>query len=70
MQRVKLLLTVTAILLSWATAKAETICIQDVPNVGDETCTTSYSTGSPAQSNNLISTNWIDGSWLGTMFPD
>ena len=70
MKRVKLLLTVTAILLSWATAKAETICIQDVPNVGDETCTTTYNTGTPAQSNNLISTNWIDGSWLGTMFPD
>ena len=70
MQKVKLLLTVTAILLSWATAKAETICIQDVPNVGDETCTTTYNTGTPAQSNNLISTNWIDGSWVGTMFPD
>jgi hypothetical protein len=65
------LLIIVAVLLSWATiSKAETICIQDIPNPGDSTCTTTYSTGTAATTNNIISQTFNDGSWNGTMFPD
>tara|TARA_R110002167_G_scaffold80641_1_gene221585 strand:- start:56 stop:1645 length:1590 start_codon:yes stop_codon:yes gene_type:complete len=52
------------------TSNAETICIQDIPNPGDSTCTTTYSTGTAATTNNIISQTFNDGSWNGTMFPD
>ena len=65
------LLIIVAVLLSWATiSKAETICIQDIPNPGDTSCTVTYSTGTAATTNNIISQTFNDGSWNGTMFPD
>ena len=67
----KLLLTVTVILLSWVTSsQATTVVIEDTPNVGDTTAITTVTTGNPVTTNNLLSQNWIDGSWVGTMFPD
>ena len=69
MGKIKLLLIV-GVLLSSATSKAETICIQDVPNIGDQTCTTTYSTGTTTTTTNLISQTFNDGTWNGTMFPD
>ena len=67
----KLLLTVTVILLSWVTSsQATTVVIEDTPNVGDTTVITTVTTGNPITTNNLLSQNWIDGSWVGTMFPD
>ncbi len=64
------LLIIVAALLSSVTIKAETICIQDIPNPGDTSCTTTYSTGTAATTNNIISQTFNDGSWNGTMFPD
>ena len=53
-----------------STTIAETVCLQDVPNIGDQTCTTTYSTGTTTTTSNLISQTFNDGSWNGTMFPD
>ena len=65
------LLIIVAVLLNWVTiSKSETICIQDIPNPGDSTCTSTYSTGTAATTNNIISQTFNDGSWNGTMFPD
>jgi hypothetical protein len=69
MGKIKLLIIV-GVLLSSATSKAETICLQDVPNIGDQTCTTTYSTGTTTTTTNLISQTFNDGTWNGTMFPD
>ena len=67
----KLLLTATAILLSSVTTKAnDVVIIPDTPNVGDTTTITTVTTGNPVTTNNLLSQDWIDGSWVGTMFPD
>ncbi len=69
MGKIKLLIIV-GVLLRLATSKAETICLQDVPNIGDQTCTTTYSTGTTTTTTNLISQTFNDGTWNGTMFPD
>jgi len=69
MGKIKLLIIV-GVLLSSATSKAETVCLQDVPNIGDQTCTTTYSTGTTTTTTNLISQTFNDGTWNGTMFPD
>ena len=67
----KLLLTVTAILLYSAKINvAQTVVIPDTPNVGDTTTITTVTTGNPVTTNNLISQDWVDGSWVGDMFPD
>ena len=67
----KLLLTVTVILLYSAKSNfAQTVVIPDTPNVGDTTTITTVTTGNPVTTNNLLSQDWIDGSWVGTMFPD
>ena len=63
------LLTVMATLLS-SVVKADVEVIPDTPNVGDTTTITTVTTGNPVTSDNLISHDWIDGSWVGTMFPD
>ena len=44
--------------------------MQDVPNIGDQTCTTTYSTGTTTTTSNLISQTFNDGTWNGTMFPN
>jgi outer membrane biosynthesis protein TonB len=53
-----------------STTIAETVCLQDVPNIGDQTCTTTFSTGTTTTTGNLVSQTFNDGSWNGTMFPD
>ena len=70
MKMVRLLIGIVILVLSVASSKAETICIQDIPNPGDSTCTSTYSTGTAAITNNIISQTFNDGSWNGTMFPD
>jgi hypothetical protein len=67
----KLLLTATAIVLSSVTSNAnDVVIIPDTPNEGDFTTVTTITSGNPVTTNNLISQNWIDGSWVGDMFPD
>ena len=68
----KKLLISLAVWLSLTTiTKADSVVIDyDTPNVGDVQTTYTYSIGNPATSGNLISQNFIDGTWIGTMFPD
>ena len=67
----KLLLTATAILfVSVKINFAQTVIIPDTPNVGDTTTITTVTTGNPVTTNNLISQDFNDGSWVGTMYPD
>ena len=67
----KLLLTATAIaLISIKSSANDVVIIPDTPNVGDTTTITTVTTGNPVTTNNLISQDWIDGSWVGDMFPD
>ena len=67
----KLLLTVTAIVLNSVTISADTVVvIPDTPNEGDFTTVTTVTTGNPVTTNNLISQDFTDGTWNGTMFPD
>ena len=67
----KLLLTATAIVFSSVTSNAnDVVIIPDTPNEGDFTTVTTITSGNPVTTNNLISQNWIDGSWVGDMFPD
>ena len=64
------LLIILVALSSSVISRADTICLQDVPNIGDQTCTTTYSTGTTTTTSNLISETFNDGTWNGTMFPD
>ena len=67
----KLLLTATAIaLISIKSSANDVVIIPDTPNVGDTTTITTVTTGNPVTTNNLLSQDWIDGSWVGDMFPD
>lgn len=68
----KLLPTVTAIALILTTSSfADTVVvIPNTPNEGDFTTVTTVTTGNPVTSNNLISQDFADGTWNGTMFPD
>jgi len=47
----RILLITLAVLLSSVASKANPVCIQDIPNPGDETCTTTYTTGTPTTTN-------------------
>ena len=50
---------------------ADTVIIEEnTPNPGDTTTHTTYTTGSTAVTDNLVSQDWTDGSWTGSMFPD
>ena len=69
MKRKLILLTATAILLNSA-ANSTDVILEDTPNVGDTTVITTVTTGNPVTTSNLISQDWDDGSWVGTMFPD
>ena len=69
MRRKLILLTATAILLNSA-ANSTDVILEDTPNVGDTTVITTVTTGNPVTTSNLISQDWDDGSWVGTMFPD
>ena len=67
----KLLLTATAIVFSSVTSNAnDVVIIPDTPNEGDYTTVTTITSGNPVTTNNLISQDWVDGSWVGNMFPD
>jgi len=66
----RLLLTATVIVLTSVISRADVVVIPDTPNAGDTTTITTVTSGNPVTTNNLISQNWIDGSWEGTMFPD
>ena len=69
MKKKLILLTVAAILLSSA-ANSTQVILEDTPNVGDTTTITTVTTGNPVVTNNLVSQDFDDGSWVGTMFPD
>ena len=69
MRRKLILLTATAILLNSA-ANSTDVILEDTPNVGDTTVITTVTTGNSVTTSNLISQDWDDGSWNGTMFPD
>ena len=69
MRRKLILLTATAILLSSA-ANSTDVILEDTPNAGDTTVITTVTTGNSVTTSNLISQDWDDGSWNGTMFPD
>ena len=64
-----LLLTAMATLLS-SVAKTDVVVIPDTPNAGDTTTITTVTTGNPITTDNLISQDFIDGTWNGSMFPD
>ena len=68
----KLLPTVTAIGLILITSSfADTVVvIPNTPNEGDFTTVTTVTTGNPVTTNNLISQDFADGTWNGTMYPD
>ena len=66
----KLLLTVTAILSISVNSFAETVVLEDTPNPGDTTIIETITSGNPVTTGNLLSQQWNDGSWEGTMFPD
>jgi hypothetical protein len=63
-------LIVMASLLTFSSS-ADTVVVQpDTPNPGDTTTITTVTTGNPVTTGNLLSQQWNDGSWEGTMFPD
>ena len=61
---------VTASLLIFSSSADTVIIEENIPNPGDTTTHTTYTTGSTAVTDNLVSQDWIDGSWTGSMFPD
>ena len=69
MRRKLISLTAAAILSSSAATSTEVI-LEDTPNVGDTTTITTITSGNPASTGNLVSQDFDDGSWTGTMFPD
>ena len=66
----KIILLIATATLFISVANSEVVISYDTPNIGDISTTTTYSVGSPAVTGNLISQNWVDGSWVGTQFPD
>jgi len=62
-------LTVMASLLTFSSS-ADTVTIENTPNPGDTTTVTTITTGNPVTTGNLLSQQWNDGTWTGTMFPD
>ena len=59
-----------AVILFSSAANSQTVTIEDTPNPGDTTTVTTITTGNPVVTNNLLSQQWNDGTWTGTMFPD
>jgi hypothetical protein len=67
----KLLLTATAIaLISIKSSANDVVIIPNTPNEGDYTTVTTVTTGNPVTTGNLISQDFADGTWNGTMYPD
>ena len=69
MGKIKLLIIV-GVLLSSVISKAETVCVQNVPQYGDQTCTTTTDVVTSVitnhTTNNFLSGDFTDGSWNGT----
>ena len=59
-----------AVILFSSVANSQTVTLEDTPNPGDTTTVTTITTGNPVVTNNLLSQQWNDGTWTGTMFPD
>jgi hypothetical protein len=57
-------------LLIFSVSNATEVILEDTPNVGDTTTITTITSGNPATTSNLVSQDFDDGSWIGTMFPD
>ena len=70
MLRTSIYLIATASLLTFSVSKATEVILEDTPNVGDTTTITTITSGNPASTGNLVSQDFDDGSWVGTMFPD
>ena len=68
--RRKLISLTAAAILSSSVATSTELILEDTPNVGDTTTITTVTTGNPVTTGNLVSQDWDDGSWVGTMFPD
>jgi hypothetical protein len=59
-----------AVILFSSAANSQTVTLEDTPNPGDTTVIETITTGNPVVTNNLLSQQWNDGTWTGTMFPD
>ena len=68
--RRKLILLTAAAILSTSVANSTDVILEDTPNAGDTTTITTITSGNPATTGNLVSQDFDDGSWVGTMFPD
>ncbi len=68
--RRKLISLTAAAILSSSVANSTDVIFEDTPNVGDTTTITTVTSGNPATTGNLVSQDFDDGSWIGTMFPD
>ncbi len=68
--RKKLISLTAAAILSSSAATSTEVILEDTPNVGDTTTITTVTSGNPASTGNLVSQDFDDGSWVGTMFPD
>ena len=68
--RRKLILLTAAAILSTSAANSTQVILEDTPNVGDTTVITTVTSGNPATTGNLVSQDFDDGTWTGTMFPD
>ncbi len=70
MLRISIFLMAMVSLLIFSVSNATEVILEDTPNVGDTTTITTVTTGNPVTTGNLISQQFNDGSWVGTMFPD
>ena len=70
MLRISIFLIAMVSLLIFSVSNATEVILEDTPNVGDTTTITTVTTGNPATTGNLVSQDFDDGSWVGTMFPD
>jgi hypothetical protein len=70
MLRISIFLIAMVSLLIFSVSNATEVILEDTPNVGDTTTITTITSGNPATTGNLVSQDFDDGSWIGTMFPD
>ena len=70
MLRISIFLIAMVSLLIFSVSNATEVILEDTPNVGDTTTITTVTSGNPATTGNLVSQDFDDGSWVGTMFPD
>ena len=68
--RRNLISLMAAAILSTSAANSTEVILEDTPNVGDTTVITTVTIGNSVTTNNLISQDFDDGTWIGTMFPD